>query len=586
MPPAATSAPPHRSDKPYPDAETQRRREVHFATWLVRSGAMVQRLAMKERLLLIGVLWVGLALRLPLLDRFPFHQDEAIYGYWARYARHVDPFFLHVWPDKPPLYLWLLSGTFELLGTTPAAARLLNIAISTLTIAAVAALARTWWGARAGVLAGLLLALNPFAISFAPTAFTDPLLVLAGMLALLNAVHRRFFWMGVWLGVAIMTKQQGVFFIPLALGFALYVQRSHGRLLHRATAGGVGFLLVVAPVVWWDSLRWAVAPSPWDLGARNAGGLTLAAPGQWFARTPAWLELGGYLLGSGWLWWLSLVLLTFGAFRRRQLHRAPDAAPALGLALWGAAFLALHIVTTVQIWDRYLLPLAPIVALLLTFALEATLNAGVVWKPHIAITPKIAGWTPHLLTMLLMAPLLWPAVQAAQGRLPIGGDHGAYTGLETVAAWLNDHADARPIVYQRNLGWHFQFYLFDTVQAGQADLRWYPSTVYLADNAAKTPHRPRYLVVADWSPERNLTSQLALRRLRTQMRLRAGNFTVYEVVEMATTPAPWRVCREEAQDAGQGATMTEVDNVATFAGFVQQALPQSQLAACLVGEKP
>lgn len=70
------------------------------------------------------------------------------------------------------------------------------------------------------------------------------------------------------------------------------------------------------------------------------------------------------------------------------------------------------------------------------------------------------------------------------------------------------------------------------------------------------------------------------------MRLRAGNFTVYEVVEMATTPAPWRVCREEAQDAGQGATMTEVDNVATFAGFVQQALPQSQLAACLVGEKP
>jgi 4-amino-4-deoxy-L-arabinose transferase-like glycosyltransferase len=179
-------------------------------------------------LALTGILLAGFALRLPLLDRFPFHQDEAIYGYWARYARHVDPLFLRVWPDKPPLYLWLLGGTFDLLGATPTAARLLNIALSTLTIAVVAALAQTWWGARAGILAALFLALNPFAISFAPTAFTDPLLVLAGMTALLAIVRRRPFWAGIWLGVAIMTKQQGVLFVPLVAAFSLYAP-AHAR---------------------------------------------------------------------------------------------------------------------------------------------------------------------------------------------------------------------------------------------------------------------------------------------------------------------------------------------------------------------
>ena len=144
-----------------------------------------------ERLFLISTILAGFALRLPLLDRFPFHQDEAIYGYWALYSRYIDPLFLKVWPDKPPLFLWLLSAAFNLFGGSAASARLVNIAASTLTIVVAATLARHWWGARAGMIAAVLLALNPFAISFAPTAFTDPLLVLCGLLALYAAARGR-----------------------------------------------------------------------------------------------------------------------------------------------------------------------------------------------------------------------------------------------------------------------------------------------------------------------------------------------------------------------------------------------------------
>ena len=56
--------------------------------------------ARMERLFLICTILAVFSLRLPLIDRFPFHQDEAIYGYWALYSRYVDPLFLAVWPDK------------------------------------------------------------------------------------------------------------------------------------------------------------------------------------------------------------------------------------------------------------------------------------------------------------------------------------------------------------------------------------------------------------------------------------------------------------------------------------------------------
>ncbi len=83
----------------------------------------------------------GLGLRLVLLDRYPLREDEAIYAYWALHAWGDDPIFLQVWPDKPPLYLWLLGGTFRLFGVSEASARWLNVACSTLLIPVVAATA-------------------------------------------------------------------------------------------------------------------------------------------------------------------------------------------------------------------------------------------------------------------------------------------------------------------------------------------------------------------------------------------------------------------------------------------------------------
>lgn len=516
-----------------------------------------------ERLFLICTILAGFCLRLPLIDRFPFHQDEAIYGYWALYSRYVDPFFLAVWPDKPPLFLWLLSAAFTLLGESAAAARFVNIAAGTLTIVVAAALSRHWWGARAGVIAAVLLALNPFAITFAPTAFTDPLLVLCGLLALTAAAHGRLFWAGVWLGAAMMTKQQGVLFVPLVLGALPWRAMAEARVLGRGLLRlGGGLLLMVLPVLWWDSLRWAVAPSPWDSGARNAAGFALASVATWPARMGEWTALAGFLVGgpASWLIWLAGALALVTAIVRSKRVRAANWWPVALLAGWGAGYWLLHVVTTVQVWDRYLLPLVIPVTLLAAFGADRLLTLVPVehklsethpqpLRPALHTAPIVQHQSPRLLLVLIAVMLLivlgGPAVQAAEGRLPVGGDHGAYAGLDEVVDWLDARAGSAPVLYHRTLGWHYRFYLFHPIEAGQIDLRWYPSDVYLADNAAKTPHRPRYLVAASWSPDRDLAMSLAARNLALHERLRAGNFVVYEIAEGRAKAAPWRVCQAQ-----------------------------------------
>jgi hypothetical protein len=211
--------------------------------------------------------------------------------------------------------------------------------------------------------------------------------------------------------------------------------------------------------------------------------------------------------------------------------------------------LALHLVSAVQVWDRYLLPLAPIVALLTGFGVGELLerrriNAETQIHRGAEVERDRRARGALLLVVLWLLVSVGPALHAAQGRLPIGGDRGGYTGVEQAAAWLEVQAqDARPVVYHRSLGWHLQFLLFAPLQEGRIELRWVPSATQLADNAAKTPHRPLYWVEAEWAPEGSLAMHLATRRLALQERLRVGRFTVYEIQRQEAGDAAWRLCR-------------------------------------------
>src|SRR5690606_6998341 len=67
----------------------------------------------------------------------------------------------------------------------------------------------------------------------------------------------------------------------------------------------------------------------------------------------------------------------------------------------------------------------------------------------------------------------------------------------------------------------------------------FPSATYLADNAAKTPYPPKYLIVPEWATPRDLTLHLALRGLALEPRLQAGRFAVMEIVQPPRATCDW-----------------------------------------------
>lgn len=559
----------------------------------MRNASCVNRLPML-RLTYCGALWAGFALALRLLDHFALREDEAIYSYWALHLWHIDPYFLTVWPDKPPLFLWLLAGALHLWGASQASGRLLNIMVTLLTALVVGATARRLWGRQSGLVATALYLFNPFALSFAPTVYTDPLLVLTGQLAFFCAITGRRLGAGLWLAAAIMTKQQGVLYLPLIVP-ALWLQPAAQEKTTLSITMWLrfllGILLVTAPIVYWDSSRWTVAPSPWDLSVRNYGGLELAALEQWLPRAYEWAKLLWYLTASWPVWLLLAGVITVAfqirrpdgtlEFRRDDYHSsssklkcpygtntqdalaAPSSAMMCWLVLWCGAFLGLHITTTVQIWDRYLLPLAPPLCLFAAWAITKVCRCGL--QPHglrehmcawkrlpsrrtTAPTSFATGWKVQADWWLAVGGvgllcLLPPALTAARGGLPIGGDHGAYDGLTTVITRLQQKAPTDAILYHQRLGWHYQFYLFDKVTTGAYDLRWYPTVTYLAANAAQSPNRPRFLILPDWAPQPDLPLHLATRGLSLQPVTHLERMILYRIQNQPQTGCEWCRCQ-------------------------------------------
>jgi hypothetical protein len=150
------------------------------------------------------------------------------------------------------------------------------------------------------------------------------------------------------------------------------------------------------------------------------------------------------------------------------------------------------------VWDRYLLPMTPLLGLLL----------GRVASGKWQVASGVLRFTFYA---LLAFSLVGGGVMAARGQIPVGGDHGAYDGLEEVV----DYLQALPVgtvLYDRWLSWHYDFYLFDAYlyRAG------FPSPGWLAsDAAAFYDGRPRYLVLPDWESGARLERMLTEAGLTT-----------------------------------------------------------------------
>lgn len=478
-------------------------------------------------------IWVaGLMLRLAPIAQNRFHEDEALYAYWGlQIATGADPMLDHLPVDKPPLFLYILAFLFRLFGASEVMARIPSLVASSLTIWLAGMLARRLYGRAAALVAMVVLALNPFDISFATTAFTDPLMVFFVFMALLLMVAGRPGWAGLALGFAFATKQQGLFFVPLIAGAYGYRsgQAPRDALIsylrwHAAAAltrlwslwwlrAIVGFVLAIAPAIGWDSAR-AHRPGYLVQSWVSYGGLKLADWSSLGERAGDWLAILSRFFGAPALNVAVLVglfalvisdVLIIG--RPTPAEQRQQASFDLLLIAFSLLFLAGHWLFTFNAWDRYMLGLIPVLALLISRM--ATLPAR--WMgSHGA---PIRWMLPCLAILLLCMTLAGPVSLAAKGQYPAGGDHGAYQGIDRVAACVRAHVPANAVVHQQWLGWHFLYYMYGYPQT----FLWYRSPSELAEHAHKWLDVPQWIVFPEWRE-----------RADAESALEAAGFALYE----------------------------------------------------------
>ncbi len=145
-------------------------------------------------------------------------QDETKYAQVAREILQTgDPITLHInggpWYVHPPLYMWLVASTGRVAGFSEFTVRFWSAAFSVLTVYATILLGRSWFGPRAGILAGAVLAVTFQFLVQARLAVFDTVLLawmLLAVYAFVRAYHGgsradylRFF---LFAGLATLTK--------------------------------------------------------------------------------------------------------------------------------------------------------------------------------------------------------------------------------------------------------------------------------------------------------------------------------------------------------------------------------------------
>lgn len=440
-----------------------------------------------NRWVLIPLLLLAWALRTPLLLANQLHPDEALYGTWGLLIAHgKDPWLATVPVYKPPLLPYLVASTLALFGNSEFALRSLGLAAGLSIVPLTAALAhclyRDRWGAAAAA-AGA--AFSPLALAFSATAFTDPLMVALGLAACLLAARNRMGWAGLLAALSFATKQTGLVWAPLALGFGLIQFRPpcDRRLMLRSFVLAIGcFMATTAAVFVWDAARMAQgAESFWQVGIAGYGGLRLAWPQELWGRLRRWSAEAHSLFASpivdGAIL-LGLPVLAWNAVIRHPAVRA--SLVDVALVAFTLTYLLFHWLWAFPTWDRYLLPLAPILSILLGRILTLLLSR---------LRPAVSRPALAAVACALCLALARPALATARGRHTAGEDYAAYDGIEQAAALLLDQP-AGTVVYHHWLGWEYTYHLFDA----PIYLAYWPTPAWLAqDVQAFGAQGPRYI---------------------------------------------------------------------------------------------
>ncbi|HEY8475722.1 MAG TPA: glycosyltransferase family 39 protein [Chloroflexota bacterium] len=470
--------------------------------------------------LAVLVAMLGLALALVRMDRNFFHVDEALYSSWGLRIARGDLLLTDQPVDKPPAFFYLQALGFRLFGVSEIVAKLPSLAAGVVVVLAVYDLCRRSYGAGTAVLAAALVALNPYQIVYASSAFLDEAALAFAMGACAVAARRRALASGLALGLASCVKPQAGLYAPLVLWLLLVTGPSRAR---RAGTFLLGAGMTLGAAVAWSLAR--PGPPFWVLGQEHLP-LHFVEPASYASRAVAWWLDGvrwlvAHPLNQGLLvvavlsslatsaaWGARAVGrgLTHGApFREaakeataRPTASAGESVPAegldAGLALFVALYYLWHVVISFPVWDRYVVLLAPAGLALLARLLSRV--ASWLWGRSVdGAVGRAAGTAVVVVPLLVMALV---ARDTVLGRVGINGPglgpNVPYESFQRAVNYLRAAAPDGAVVYDYlSFSWHYGYFLRDDrYPTLWFDLDHLPSAV----DHMRGEDRPKFLILS------------------------------------------------------------------------------------------
>ncbi len=502
---------------------------------------------------IVGVVGLAAVLRFHALFANHFHADEALFASWARLiAVWRDPLLQTQGIDKPPLLFYLQAMVYPLFGPVEWVARLPNFVASLLLIPLTAVLAWRISGNRlAGITAALCLALTPLSIQFSATAYIDPLmttLLVAACVGMARPSNKtvssiRPLVAGLCFGLAITAKYQAWLFLPLLL--ALGWSSGWGRSEWKRWLVGFGTPLLI--LVGWTAAR-GTEFSLWSQQMSNFGGVRIAWSWELWPRLLAWAKLWYLSLGIPLFVVLTIFIIicvlpgrqrpgyeatpvetgngddndrripSLASFRMRRLLARwlqPRA-----LVLFSFTYIFVHWLLAVPVWDRYLLPLMPLVAVAVGCEIGRLSHSN-----RLFIGGSGAIWQIAVLVGVLQLPV---ALAARQGVFPIGGQPTADQGAAEIGQYLAD-APYGTVLYDHWYSWHWRYHFFDR----GVYVSWFPHPQALIEDlqvfATAENGAARYVVLPKSAVARPLIRAVGEAGFRLRPVYEAVAMTLYRV---------------------------------------------------------
>ncbi len=303
--------------------------------------------------------------------------------------------------DKPPAALWVMALSVRIFGLSSFAILLPEVLMGVATVGVVHATVRRHFGAAAGLVAGLVMALTPVAVLMFRFNNPDALLVLLmalGAWATLKSIDegssKWFAVVGVLVGLGFLTKALQVLLVVPAFGLA-YLLLADTTLRRRVTGALIGTAAMVLSAGWWVAIVELIPASmrPYIGGSQDNSFLSVTFGYNGLGRING-DETGSVGGGNGWgttgltrmfsstiggqISWLipsAFILLAVGLFLRGRAPRTDSRRAAY--VVWGGWLLATMLTFSLMagiFHEYYTVALAPAVAAIVG------MGAGEAWE--------------------------------------------------------------------------------------------------------------------------------------------------------------------------------------------------------------